>query len=143
MSFKLPRMLACLPLRKAIAAAFVSVAGFLLAPVFAQGSDLALLDSLQKGAWELRFRDGSPGRKICVRTGREFIQLRHNASQCGRYVVERESSEVTVQYSCKGDGYGRTNIRKETSALVQIEGQGISGGLPYQFTAEARRTGSC
>ena len=43
----------------------------------------------------------------------------------------------------RGDGYGRTHIRKETNALVQIDSQGIAGGKPFQFTAEARQTGRC
>ena len=111
-------------------------------PAMAQAS-LAMLNSLETGAWDLRFRDGSSVRKICVRTGREFIQLRHKQSGCNRYVVEDGKGEVTVQYTCPGDGYGRTNIRKESGSLVQIDSQGIADGRPFQFSAEARRTGSC
>ncbi|MXP48058.1 hypothetical protein GRI43_11745 [Altererythrobacter luteolus] len=102
-----------------------------------------MLDGLTKGQWEIRFRDGSASRKICVRTGRELIQLRHAKPNCSRFVVEDSANEVTVQYTCKGDGYGRTNIRRETASLVQIQGQGIDGSLPFEFTAEARRTGAC
>ena len=112
------------------------------APVFAQAS-LAMLDTLDHGAWEVRFRDGSGARKVCVRTGRELIQLRHPDSACNRFVVDDATSEVTVQYTCRGNGYGRTHVRKESSSLVQIDSQGIAGGKPFQFTAEARRTGSC
>lgn len=114
----------------------------LAAPSLAQAS-LAMLDSLESGAWELRFRDGSPARKLCVRDGREFIQLRHKDGGCNRFVVEDGRNEVTVQYTCPGNGYGRTNIRKEGAALVQIDSQGISDGRPFQFSAEARRTGAC
>ncbi len=102
-----------------------------------------MLDTLQKGGWEVRYRDGSASRKVCVRSGREFIQLRHTDSGCNRFVVEDGASEVTVQYTCRGNGYGRTNIRKETPALVQIDSQGIADGKPFQFSAEARRTASC
>ncbi|QPC98561.1 hypothetical protein [Qipengyuania soli] len=123
---------------KAIAIAAACLAG----PVLAQGS-LAMLDTLQKGGWEVRYRDGSASRKVCVRSGREFIQLRHTDSGCNRFVVEDGASEVTVQYTCRGNGYGRTNIRKETPALVQIDSQGIADGKPFQFSAEARRTASC
>ena len=42
-----------------------------------------------------------------------------------------------------GNGYGRTNLRREISRLVQIESQGIVDGLPFQFAAEARRVGAC
>lgn len=109
----------------------------------AQSSRLAMLDGLTKGEWTVRFRDGSSSRKICVRSGRELIQLQHGGPNCSRFVVEDAASEVTVQYTCPGNGYGRTSIRRETGALVQLESQGIADGLPFQFTAEARRTGSC
>ena len=127
----------------AIAALGVSIPVALLAvPAFAQSS-LAMLDTLERGGWELRFRDGAAPRKVCVRSGRELIQLRHNESGCNRFVVEDGKSEVTVQYTCRGNGYGRTNIRKEGSNLVQIDSQGIVDGRPFQFSAEARHTGRC
>lgn len=109
---------------------------------FAQSS-LAMLESLDRGGWEVRFRDGSTPRKICLRTGRELIQLRHDDKGCNRFVVEDGDSQVTVQYTCRGNGYGRTNIRKEATGLVQIDSQGIADGRPFQFSAEARRTGAC
>lgn len=118
------------------------MAGLLAAPALAQGS-LAMLDSLEKGGWEVRYRDGSTSRKVCLRSGREFIQLRHNTGNCNRFVVEDAAGEVTVQYTCRGNGYGRTHIRKETATLVQIDSQGIADGKPFQFSAEARRTGTC
>ena len=111
-------------------------------PALAQSS-LAMLDSLDRGNWELRYRDGSTPRKICLRSGRELIQLRHSDKGCNRFVVEDGNAEVTVQYTCRGNGYGRTNIRKENSGLVQVDSQGIVDGRPFQFSAEARRTGSC
>lgn len=112
-------------------------------PATAQAPGLALLDGLEKGTWELRYRDGTPSSRLCLRTGREFVQLRHAGPACGRYVVEDGQNQVTVQYTCKGDGYGRTRIRKETPVLVQLESQGVAGGLPFAFTAEARRVGGC
>ncbi|WP_338015344.1 DUF3617 domain-containing protein [Altererythrobacter sp. C41] len=102
-----------------------------------------MLDRLEPGQWQLRFRDGSPAQQICVRTGRELIQLRHQNSKCSRYVIEDGRDEVTIQYTCRGANYGRTSIRRETGSLAQVESQGIAGGLPFQFTAEARRTGTC
>ena len=116
--------------------------GLFAVPAMAQAS-LAMLDTIGKGQWEIRFRDGEPTRKICLRTGRELIQIRHNDAGCNRFVVEDAANQVTVQYTCRGNGYGRTNVRKETSTLVQLEGQGIAGDKPFQFSAEARRIGSC
>lgn len=124
-------------------AAFGMIALGMALPVAAQSDGLAMLSGLTKGEWTIKHRDGSADRKICVRTGQELIQLRHTESGCSRFVVEDAANKVAVQYTCPGNGYGRTSIRKETGALVQIESQGIASGLPFQFAAEARRTGSC
>ena len=110
-------------------------------PAVGQGS-LAFLQKLEKGAWEVRSRDGGSSRRVCVRDGSELVQLRHGGS-CSRFVVEESANQITVQYTCKGNGYGRTSLRRETSGLVQIESQGIAGGQPFSFSAEARRTGAC
>lgn len=126
-----------------IATAVGMVALGLALPVAAQSDGLSMLEGLTKGEWTIKNRDGSVDRKICVRTGQELIQLRHEEPDCSRFVVEDEANKVAVQYTCPGNGYGRTNIRKETESLVQLESQGISSGLPFQFAAEARRTGIC
>ena len=112
-------------------------------PALAQGNGLAMLGALAKGEWTIKFRDGTADRKICVRSGQELIQLRHRETGCNQFVVEDGAAKVTVQYTCPGNGYARTSIRRETPALVQLESQGIHGGLPFQFIAEARRTGAC
>lgn len=126
-----------------IAAALGMIAVGVALPAAAQSGGLAMLGGLSKGEWTIKHRDGAGDRKICVRTGQELIQLKHSESGCSRFVVEDGAKKVTVQYTCPGNGYGRTNIRKETSALVQIESQGIASGVPFQLVAEARRTGSC
>ncbi|WP_189538538.1 DUF3617 domain-containing protein [Novosphingobium arvoryzae] len=114
------------------------------APASGQRSSLTMLDQLDAGRWELRVRDsGNAAERLCVSNGRRFIQLRHPEVSCDRLVVEDGPSEVTVQYTCRGQGYGRTSIRRETSRLVQIESQGIRNGLPFEFSAEARRVGDC
>lgn len=115
----------------------------LAVPVLAQGNGLAMLGTLAKGEWTIRHRSGAPDRKVCIRSGAELIQLMHRESGCSQFVVEDGAARVTVQYSCPGNGYGRTSIRRETPALVQLESQGIEGRMPFQLTAEARRTGSC
>ncbi|MDC0886967.1 hypothetical protein OAS19_04170 [Altererythrobacter sp.] len=115
----------------------------LTVPTQAQAPALEMLGKLTKGEWVIRSRDGAVARKICLRRGDELIQLRHRQPNCNRFVVEDGKSEVTVQYTCRGNGYGRTNIRRESNILVQLESQGIEGGLPFSFTAEGRRTGAC
>lgn len=127
----------------ALLAAALLPAALATVPALAQGGSLAMLDRLERGEWQIRQRDAGEQRRICLRSGQELIQLRHRQGGCSRYVVEDNAGNVTVQYSCPGDGYGRTSIRRESDTLVQIESQGIADGRPFQFTAEARRTGTC
>lgn len=129
-------------IRTAAAAAVLFLLG--LAPANGGGPSLGMLDAVEAGSWELRFRGASAApQRICVDHARKFIQLRHQAEACDRFVVEDGASEVTVQYTCRGRGYGRTHIRRESSRLIQIDSQGIAKGLPFEFTAEARRVGDC
>ena len=109
----------------------------------AQGDALGMLAKLQRGQWTVTSRDGGPSRTVCLGDAAQLVQLRHAGSACSRFVVEDAADKVTVQYTCRGNGYGRTSIRKETPTLLQIESQGIEGGLPFQFKAEARRSGAC
>ncbi len=120
-----------------------AAAVFAIAPVSAQAPDLAMLNTLERGAWDLRLRPEGTTRRVCVRTGQELIQLRHRQAGCDRFVVQDESREVTVQYTCRGNGYGRTTIRRESRDVVQIRSQGIHGGAPFSMEGEARHVGSC
>lgn len=109
-----------------------------------QGLALAMLDQLEQGRWELRVRgETGANRQLCLRDGRELIQLRHAAAGCSRHIVDDTAAQVTIQYTCRGAGYGRTTVRRETNRLVQIDSQGIADGLPFAFMAEARRVGNC
>jgi hypothetical protein len=115
----------------------------LAAPAAAQAPELAMLGTLSPGSWELRLRGDNARRIICLRNGRELIQLQHRQAGCTTYVIQDDPQEVTVQYTCRGDGYGRTSIRREGSGLVQVRSQGIQGGAPFSIDGEARRVGAC
>jgi hypothetical protein len=128
---------------KRIALAVAAVAG-VTAPAIGQRGSLSMLDQLESGRWELRSREADGEvEQLCIRDGRRLIQLRHKAAICERLIVNDNQTEVTVQYTCRGHGYGRTHIRRETGRLVQIDTQGIADGLPFSFSAEGRRVGDC
>lgn len=132
---KLPYALATLPL-----AALVALA----VPASGQKQSLAMLDQLDHGGWELRERGGDGTvRNICLDSGRKLIQLRHPGVACSSIVIQDRPDEVTVQYTCRGQGYGRTHIRRETNTLIQLDSQGLVNGLPFSFTAEGRKVGAC
>jgi hypothetical protein len=108
-----------------------------------QGVQLAMLDRLDPGLWEVRIRDGARVERICLDDGRRLIQLRHPGLPCRQFVVEDEASAVTVHYTCTGQGSARTRLRFESERLVQIESSGVADKLPFEIVAEARRVGSC
>ena len=126
-------------------AAVVVASGAFALPVAAQAPELAMLAGLQKGAWTLRIRDAAAGvpQRICVRDGRELIQIQHRQPPCRSFVVNDQPDQVTVQYTCAGNGYGRTSIRREGSGLLQVHSQGIHNGAPFAFSGEARFAGKC
>lgn len=123
----------------------IALLGGLLAamPAAAQAPELGMLDGLRKGAWNLRIRDDGSQRRLCLRDGRELIQLRHRQPDCNRFIVKDGENEVVVQYTCRGNGYGRTSIRRESDTLVQVQSQGIDNGVPFNFSGEARHAGAC
>ncbi|MEP6867675.1 MAG: hypothetical protein ABJA20_04100 [Novosphingobium sp.] len=109
---------------------------------------LEMLGRLDTGRWELRTRGASDGdsdrvERVCMQGGMSLIQLRHPDQLCEKVVIEDSSRDITVQYTCRGHGYGRTHIRRESGRLIQIETQGIVAGLPFDFAAEGRRIGDC
>ncbi len=129
---------------RASAGAALAIIVFQGVPLSAQRISLAMLDRLEAGQWEVRDRGpaGAPDR-VCIASGRKLVQIRHMKDTCRSFVVEDAPDVVTVHYTCPGNGYGQTRIRFENSRLVQLETQGIAQGLPFQFNAEARRTGAC
>ena len=143
MMHRMKQIAISLPRALALAGLGAGALVWLAVPGLAQGNGLAMLGSLAKGEWTIKPRDGAPAQKICVRSGAELIQLMHKDSGCSQFVVEDGAAKVTVQYTCPGNGYGRTSIRRETASLVQLESQGIHDGMPFQMAAEARRTGAC
>lgn len=122
----------------------VFAAAIMLAwPAMAQAPDLAMLNALTKGAWTLRDRADGSQRRVCLRDGRELIQIAHREGSCNRFVVEDGTNQVVVQYACPGNGYGRTTIRREGNSLVQVSSQGIVNGAPFSHSVEGRHSGAC
>lgn len=127
----------------------LAATGLALVALPAQGQrsapqSLGVFDNLEPGRWELRERGGDGTvRNICVNRGSRLVQLRHSGLRCHQVLVESDTEHTIVQYVCRGQGYGRTNIRRETNQLIQISTQGIENGLPFSYAAEGRRIGEC
>ena len=129
---------------RCVAAIALGSAFILAANAIGKSQALAMLDSIQPGLWELREHGERATRKrLCISHGHELIQLRHPGEACSSFIVEDSPAAVTVQYTCRGTGYGRTRLRDEGPGLVQMETQGVQKGLPFEFHGEARRIGNC
>ena len=129
------------------AVGFLSVSAAAGATAYAQGTDLSLLESLDRGLWQLRsVGAGTSGvaiDKLCVGDPSQLTQIQHGDIPCNRYVVRSTPTSVTVSYTCRGQGQGLTTIRKESGRLIQIQSQGIRNNSPFSFSVEARRAGTC
>ena len=129
--------------KKAAVALAVSIGAVLATPVAANIATTAVFGELRLGTWEIRERGADRPRRICLRSERDLVQLRHRGQSCRRIVIEDSAAVATVQYSCSGAGYGRTRIRRESAELVQLQSDGIERGSPFSLEAEGRRVGAC
>ena len=123
-------------------------AGSAAAGLAGQGDAPELLQSLERGLWQLRAVGGGASTvaasQLCVGDPRVLAQIQHGSSaQCSHYVVRSSPTSVTISYSCKGAGQGLTTIRKESPRLIQIQSKGIRNGEPFSFSVEGRRAAGC
>lgn len=132
-----------LKLIKIISATAAVLSGFAIAAP-AQTPDMALLDGLMQGEWTLKERGSrGPGKKVCLGNPELLLQIQHRNANCTRYVIENGPKKLRVSYKCGNAGQGVTEIKQESSTLVQIFSQGIRNNAPFSINVEGRRTGSC
>lgn len=127
-------------------------AGFLLASMLwvglpgdadARPAPVRALQTVEPGEWMLRYRGvQSAGERLCVSDLGMLLQPRHSKEACDRFIVDNAADRATVTYQCRS-GHGRTDIRVETSRLIQIRSQGVAAGEPFEVDMEARRIGDC
>lgn len=102
------------------------------------------LRTLEPGEWELRGRgEGAETRKLCISDLRQLLQVQHGKALCRSFTINEDAHAITVIYDCAAAGNGRTDLRVETTKLVQIRSQGVAQGAPFAFAAEARRVRDC
>ncbi|MGE4409851.1 MAG: DUF3617 domain-containing protein [Sphingobium sp.] len=105
------------------------------------------LEGIERGLWELRDRSAGrgspPAARLCVRDPAQLIHVRHRGLRCRNFVVMDNPGRGAVTYQCEDSGTGRTDLRVETSHLVQIQTQGIADGAPFSLALEARWVGRC
>jgi hypothetical protein len=96
------------------------------------------------GMWEI---SGAPGAKAptrqCLADIALLAQYEHRNQTCVRRLIADRPSSSTIEYSCGGAGFGRTDIVAITPRSLRIGTQGISGGLPFNYVLQVRRMGDC
>ena len=130
--------------RKALFLSMIGISLGCSGVVAAQSAGLDALSRLEHGEWELRERDSArPPRRICIGDANQLLQPRHPNQQCKRFVVRDGPQRASVTYDCADAGQGSTDVRVETSRLVQIASQGVSDGAPFVLAIEGRHVGMC
>lgn len=122
------------------------IAAIVASPVFAQPASaptLIALSQIETGQWQLRARDASVDRSVCVSDPRALLQVRHGSAVCSRFIIANDARATTIHYTCPGAGHGQTTLRVETPRLIQIESQGIAEREPFSIRLEGRRVGNC
>lgn len=102
------------------------------------------------GLWQMTPLDAdgqmrSPnGAAVCLVAPDRLIHTGHSTANgdCGHTIVEDGADRATVTYVCKGQGYGRTSIRRDGDGFI-VDAQGIDGRNPYQMRAQYKRVGAC
>jgi hypothetical protein len=112
--------------------------------VIGSGAIAGALSQVMPGMWEV---SGIPGAhtpaKACFASVDQLEQYEHRGRSCSRKVLSEVGTTLVVQYSCGGNGFGRTQVTAITPRSLRIETQGISDGLPFNYVLQARRVGDC
>lgn len=96
------------------------------------------------GLWEVsEGADGHGARRICVAQPAILAQFEHRSGNCTRVVISDEGSSAVIHYTCTNGDFGRSKLTLITPRTIRAETQGISGGLPFNYTFHARRIGEC
>lgn len=134
-------------LRKLLAVGLILSCAGGASSALAGGPSLGILDTLQRGLWNLRPVAGTTKpaaiSQLCLGNPARLAQIQHGDAMCERSIITSTPTQVTIRYDCEGQGWGMTTIRRETAGLIQIDSQGIRNGAPFNFSVEGRRTAGC
>lgn len=114
-------------------------------PAFAAAPSTDALGKLERGRWQVRELDGAtPPASLCIGDPAVLLRSEHRGDRsCSTEVLASGATSRTVQYTCRGRGFGHSHLRVETARSVRIDSQGFSNGRPFSYRLEARRIGAC
>src|SRR3546814_13156498 len=80
---------------------------------------------------------------LCAADAQALLRLGHgNASGCHDRFVQPGQDRTTVTYSCAADGWVRSDLRRETPELYQLDTQGIANRPRFALCPKAMPIGS-
>ena len=102
------------------------------------------LSQATPGIWEM---SGVPSAKApvrqCVGDLLTLAKFEHRGQNCTPKIIRDGPTATTIEYSCSGGGFGRSEVGLITPRSLRIETQGISENLPFNYVLQARRVGEC
>jgi hypothetical protein len=111
---------------------------------FAYAGPGEALSKLERGRWLVHSAArGGIERSVCLGEPALLLQVEHGAAGCAHEWVRSEAAGGAVQYTCPGRGFGRTELRIETSKVATIDTQGLVDGRPFAYRATARKVSEC
>ena len=124
--------------------ALTTLAGTAAMLTLAAARQLAALSGAQPGLWEI---SGTPGSfapiRQCFMDIAVLARFEHRMRTCNHTVLRDGVSSTTVNYSCGGAGFGRSEVNVITPRSLRISTQGISDGMPFNYVLQARRVDDC
>ena len=119
-------------------------AALAIASAGAAAQRLNVLGESPPGLWELTGAPGARGKvRECVANLATLAQYEHRGRTCKATTLSDSGKAAVIHYTCAGSDFGRTAIKVITPRNLKLDSQGISDGLPFAFTIEARRVGEC
>jgi hypothetical protein len=118
----------------------------LAVPAFAVATiSIGAREKLEAGRWQVRDLDNAvAATSVCLGDPAQLVRFGHRGKPgCSSQLLASGEEHATIQYSCRGGGYGHSAVRVETPRSVRIDTQGLSNGRPFSYRLEAQRVGPC
>lgn len=137
---------------KRLVLAILPVAALALTAAATDAPALQVLGDFSAGQWQVSPADADSrmrrpkGDNQCLADVMPIVHAGHEsaaAGACTHTVVQDAADRGIVTYVCKGQGYGRTDIRKLPDGGYIVDAQGIAGSDPYEMKGVFKRTGDC
>jgi len=102
------------------------------------------LASAWPGLWEIsRSATGVNPQRVCLADLGFLARWEHRRASCSVTKLTEKANLETFDYQCGAGGFGRTDITLLTPRSLRIRTQGISNGLPFDETLQARWVRQC